>query len=438
MMSISSSEKKRVIPLDVKEDLISKLPDEVLGRILSVLPVEEAVRTSTLSKRWRDTWMLINNLDFGKKIEKGRNCLMFVDHVMSCVSNLGSFYMKVCEYVDSDRVISWVSKVVEKNVLDFTLEGLISPSCIFSCETLTNLKIDCILFEDVPVNCNLPNLKVLNMCIDNPPPELTENLFTSCPVLEDLAIDGCIGNAVSFNIWCPNLKRLKIEIHPFVWEGANCKIVINAPNLEYMELHNINSMGLVEYVLENVKSVVEATMGMAGAPGVLADELLKSLTNVKSLSLDYAYVIALDFTLPALPVFSNLKHLELTIDFYRHMEVIVHLLILFPNLEELVIHERSFERKTYVLCHPSIVPRCLSTCIKVVRLVGFDANEYKMDFMQYVLASAQVLKKLIVICVIRRSIIYGPWFCLIFSQCILDHYTCGQIIMYKIEKIKKN
>ena len=37
-------------------DRISGLPDEVLHRVLSLLPAPEAARTSVLARRWRDLW----------------------------------------------------------------------------------------------------------------------------------------------------------------------------------------------------------------------------------------------------------------------------------------------------------------------------------------------------------------------------------------------
>ncbi|XP_039164510.1 F-box/LRR-repeat protein At5g02910-like [Eucalyptus grandis] len=47
-------------------DLISALPEEAIHRILSFLPVEDAVRTSVLSKRWRFTWTTTTSLVFNR------------------------------------------------------------------------------------------------------------------------------------------------------------------------------------------------------------------------------------------------------------------------------------------------------------------------------------------------------------------------------------
>ncbi|KAF3516645.1 hypothetical protein DY000_02061213 [Brassica cretica] len=45
-------------------DLLSWLPEEVLGSILSLLPTKQAASTSVLAKTWRHVCRLVHNLDF--------------------------------------------------------------------------------------------------------------------------------------------------------------------------------------------------------------------------------------------------------------------------------------------------------------------------------------------------------------------------------------
>jgi hypothetical protein len=45
-------------------DAISSLPNTILSRILSLLPIKEAVATSILSKRWIHVWHFVDSIDF--------------------------------------------------------------------------------------------------------------------------------------------------------------------------------------------------------------------------------------------------------------------------------------------------------------------------------------------------------------------------------------
>jgi F-box domain len=49
---------------DFTRDRISDLPNQLLTRILSLLPTEEAVRTCILSKRWINVWASVPILVF--------------------------------------------------------------------------------------------------------------------------------------------------------------------------------------------------------------------------------------------------------------------------------------------------------------------------------------------------------------------------------------
>ncbi|KAJ1391948.1 Leucine-rich repeat domain superfamily [Sesbania bispinosa] len=49
--------------MEEPSDFISRLPDEVLLSILSLLSIDEGVRTSILSKRWVSVWTKTTHLD---------------------------------------------------------------------------------------------------------------------------------------------------------------------------------------------------------------------------------------------------------------------------------------------------------------------------------------------------------------------------------------
>ncbi|XP_019058571.1 PREDICTED: FBD-associated F-box protein At5g56370-like [Tarenaya hassleriana] len=45
-------------------DRISVLPDELLLRILSLVPMKDVVRTMILSKRWQSLWTMVPKLEY--------------------------------------------------------------------------------------------------------------------------------------------------------------------------------------------------------------------------------------------------------------------------------------------------------------------------------------------------------------------------------------
>ncbi|KAL9308913.1 unnamed protein product [Arabidopsis thaliana] len=45
-----------VVDVDNTKDRISDLPNEILGKIILKLSLDEAVRTMALSKRWKSIW----------------------------------------------------------------------------------------------------------------------------------------------------------------------------------------------------------------------------------------------------------------------------------------------------------------------------------------------------------------------------------------------
>ncbi|KAL2521713.1 F-box/LRR-repeat protein [Forsythia ovata] len=276
-----------------RRDRISSLPDDIIGRILSFLPIKSAVQTSTLSKRWQYLWTFITNLNFEENLLDARNPADIVRRVLRrCISKqINRFSLTVNGYVCAVCIDACSNDLIRRNIRELRLEGPIIANRIFTCKTLTSLdlKSNVILLdtEDIPT-FDLPNLKKLRTHLVYPSSDLSEKLFSSCPVLEDLTIEGTVRTETIFNLSCPLLRRLKIQLEAWDFEGLKYKFVINTPHLKYLELID---MFKAEYVVENLTSVVEAKMKMrqgaaAEVFGNLAAELLWAFGDLQSLSID--------------------------------------------------------------------------------------------------------------------------------------------------------
>lgn len=79
-------------------DQISKLPDEILSSILSLLSMREAAKTSILARRWKDIWKSSMNLDFEMMKNKCGDSY--------CAYELSGLQREWCKFV------SWVDQIL--------------------------------------------------------------------------------------------------------------------------------------------------------------------------------------------------------------------------------------------------------------------------------------------------------------------------------------
>ncbi|XP_074270583.1 putative F-box/FBD/LRR-repeat protein At3g59240 isoform X2 [Silene latifolia] len=234
-------------------DRISSLPDELLGHLLSFLPTRCAVRTSTLSTRWRYLFTLTSSLSFDdascfslpgryEVIEATRKFKLFVDKVLELhqISPIKKFNLLCkCTYDNSD-LNRWVSVAVRKGVQELHYSLSKQSYCFhdgFMCETLVSLKISCFhnTFQ-TPLSVSLPNLKVLNLDrITFMDFDSMERLFSSCELLEELTLEYCECDAHGHAIYRTRIIKV-LTVH-WCW-FLRGTFEIDAPNLAYLTLNS--------------------------------------------------------------------------------------------------------------------------------------------------------------------------------------------------------
>ncbi|XP_076919834.1 F-box/FBD/LRR-repeat protein At1g13570-like [Bidens hawaiensis] len=171
------------------EDFISSMPDNVLTNILDRLPLQDAVRTGILARKWR----ILHQL-------RGA--------ITKCVLSLVDDEFGV----EEEDVIHWISFLSGKGINDFTLEYVCEPpfklpTHLFSCLELKHLKLyDCCL-NPPPTFHGFPNL--LSLELDEANGELG-GVITRCPLLEILKL-GSIYNSCKLKLdEIARLENLKI------------------------------------------------------------------------------------------------------------------------------------------------------------------------------------------------------------------------------------
>ncbi|PRQ30787.1 putative F-box domain, leucine-rich repeat domain, L domain-containing protein [Rosa chinensis] len=354
---------------EADEDRISKLPDDVLCHILSLLVTHEAVRTTILSKKWNKFWTSLPNLEFYDKYFPTSyswlkyECdpfMTFVDRVMLLHDSkdirkfsLSRMHREV-EFVVEDvyHIHRWIDIAIEHNIVELDLSlvdckgmNFYLPQSLYTCTTLVVLKVEsnCISY-DPPITGCFPRLKVFVVSFTNPDsPDPVRRLFSCCPVLEDLAIYGYPGrDALDITISAPELKTLKIHLscNEYYMYDPAYTFKIDAPKLENFSLKD--PWFLSNYHLENRNSVVKAKIVLNDSedydPIDFADRttaLLGRISNVEYLSFSAAFLE--DFHLST---FDTLYQLELSLGGCNNWELLIVFLKKSPNLKHLVLKNK--------------------------------------------------------------------------------------------------
>ncbi|KAJ0100944.1 hypothetical protein Patl1_05017 [Pistacia atlantica] len=208
----SKSRKKKIVKDGCEgEDIISKLPDNILHYILSFLPTQYVLRTSVLSKRWMCLWTSISIINFDENDYFNDNTwlrympenveasfLNSVDRVLNrhdptCIQKFRLVAM-LCVIISTSRIHSWVSTALSHKVqeLDLSLPAesvYMFPNSLFSAESLSTLKLKTYSKLEVPSLIHFPNLKTLHLAVEFPDDRSAQQIFSGCPVLQEFAFN---------------------------------------------------------------------------------------------------------------------------------------------------------------------------------------------------------------------------------------------------------
>ncbi|GKC96226.1 F-box domain containing protein [Tanacetum coccineum] len=144
----SQNDKKQ---LDVEVDRLSSLPDDLIHKILSFNDSLDAIKTSTLSSRWRFIWTTMT-------------CLAFSTHDFPNLPKFSKFVKHVLSGRDNQREVSSVklsfggkaSQVFVKKILQY----------VFS-HNVQRLDITCLIDSDIEFPLSLLSSQTLKHLILN-------------------------------------------------------------------------------------------------------------------------------------------------------------------------------------------------------------------------------------------------------------------------------
>lgn len=296
------------------EDLISKLPNDILVIILSRLPLKEAVASSILASRWRYLSTYLTRLIFEAdasldKVATQPNLLnsersKYINRVNRVTTKhkgdtLDTFSIAFdLDKSSKNAIDNWVKFAIEKNVQNLELDlrskreylGCSSRSYSFPYKLLTQAKRSSSskrLCPNVPsvkpcTLVGLKSLKELTLKSVNICDEALENMLLHCPLLESLSLRGS-GGLVNVTINGPSIRLRSLKI-------------VACFGLETIKICDTNLVELtyfgeeVTLHMENVPKLVDISMGEASSSPGLDNNVFRQisccLNQLKFLTLD--------------------------------------------------------------------------------------------------------------------------------------------------------
>ncbi|CAL9245721.1 unnamed protein product [Arabidopsis halleri] len=362
---------------------ISWLPEEVLGKILSLIPTKQAASTSLLAKKWRNVFRLVHNLDFDdsdllqpEEGQQERDVMResfrnFVDRTLAlqCASPIKKFSLRCGIHMASELacVGRWICNAVERGVLELDISirtfyklvlnsetGVVEqpadmeygevflPPELWKSKTLVKLTLGTnISLGNLPPDVSLPALK--SLCIDTIffcYGDLCDVLLPGCPVLEELVVRHENCEAFPFCIASRTIKKLSVHYDCEFGIGNMSYMSFDAPSLVSLDY---SDYALAEYPQVNLESLVEARLDLRYSERIEKPDitgLIIGISNIETLHLSPGSADVIRRCIRRgllLPVFKNLMSLSFGSKNKRGWKLLPHLIEQSPKLETLII-----------------------------------------------------------------------------------------------------
>ena len=198
-------------------DRISNLPDELRVHILTFLRIKEAVQTCVLSKRWKKTWASLPILlfDLNKFLLEDPHQKLSREITREHVDKFEKFVKSALQNREASDPSHFILFLTTKDCVSCNGavrdNKLLNSNEIFTCASLQEVFLFNIgdrNMEIAPNSVHLPHLKVLYLTYVEVNDDFLDKLFLGCPIVEEVALYGCILKAS--RISSGRLKRLTL------------------------------------------------------------------------------------------------------------------------------------------------------------------------------------------------------------------------------------
>ncbi|XP_023638528.1 F-box/LRR-repeat protein At3g60040 [Capsella rubella] len=412
------------------KDAISWLPQEVLGDILSLVPTKLAASTSLLSKKWRNVFALVHNLDFDDSVflqpEEGkekrhviRECFRsFVDRTLAlqCASPIKKFSLKYHYDYDSEltHVVRWVCNALDRGVLELAVSikpryepyvrsetghwkpplnakthgEVFLPPALFTSKTLVKLTLGTrVSFGKLPPDLSLPALK--SLFIDSiffEYEDLCYVLLPGCPVLEELFVCHKQYMGIPYCISSRTIEKLSVQYNSDYDLDCMIGMSFDAPRLVFLDY---SDYAVSEYPQVNLKSLVEARLDLRYSKKIRRPDisgLFIGISNIETLHLSANSVDVISRCVKhgvILPVFNNLVSLTFGSKKKRGWRLLPYLLKQSPMLETLIIQGLDGN-----ICDVTLRPYQ----VKVLHVLGYGGAAKELEQLKSFLGKTECLE----------------------------------------------
>lgn len=415
-------------------DKLSSLPDFLLVLIISTLSFNEVVKTSVLSKRWKNLYhkAFMNNIVFKESefvkcydsndVETKRvSRVSFVCFMLGWVSRFSGEVIESFELYLSNpmgfethikSLIEFaVSKQVKNLVLDFSDPSWIAnineaivvqlPECVYNLINLRSLKLFACGFD--PSRLTKPgSLKVLSFGWI----QLTKimSLISTSPMLESLSIQNCwdvgLEEITGYNDRLTELvfKNCDFSVAYTTLDLPNIQIFKYSGEIHYFEFSRVNRIMKEAYLDFGAETEYDE------ATGIQLCGLLYDLLSARTLTVcPFLIQLIQDGEDPVrLKAPMETRHLVMKTNLLPNEFIGIRLMInSCPDLETL----------TFQMVAPRPVPmttsvtdpdtywrfafnhRCLKKTLKVVELRNFTGGSYEVKVLQFLIRYGRVLER---------------------------------------------
>ncbi|XP_042499420.1 F-box/FBD/LRR-repeat protein At5g56420-like [Macadamia integrifolia] len=407
----------------IEEDRISHLPDEVLSHIISFLTLREAMRTSSLSRRWKYAWRTsVSNLDFDAKNMLGiqnypihgqeitSKFIGVVDQTLKLLQDFKVERFRICWDLDNRHgsiLHRWVKFAIMSGAKELHLDLYPSPDYdLYSLpsgllgsvkkSSLNHLHLSfCTLniLRPYPSFEGFESLTTLSLKHVFLTEEDVGDLLCHCSLLECLKLAECM-NLVILRIFSPSLKYVGVNDLSDLVEIKLC-----ATSLVTFEFTG----HMVNFCFVNVPLLINVMLHIVGfhnsdeAPIALTT-LPAHLPQLENLVI-YNTKLYFETVFPSesLPIYTNLTRLVMVskvpeMDFFFW---IITFMKVAPYLKTLQLHlcHLKDESETREIIRLSNIPH---RYLKFLEVNGFSGYQEQIDMINYILKNAIALESVLI------------------------------------------